>query len=86
MTETAVFLVDVLGSDISIVNAARVSYKSSSHATEFNADTDAKLLFYLARNKHMSPFRHAAITIYCLAPEFVARQVSFARCAKSYIF
>lgn len=85
MTETAVFLVDVLGSDISIVNAARVSYKSS-HATEFNADSDAKLLFYLARNKHMSPFRHAAITIHCRAPEFVARQVSFARCAKSYIY
>lgn len=64
-------LVDQLGSDLSIVNAARVSYDKES--TEFTAK-DAGLLSFLIREGHTSPFRHAAMTFEVYAPLFVARQ------------
>jgi thymidylate synthase (FAD) len=64
-------LVDVLGSDLSIVNAARVSYDKES--TEFE-DRDQKLLNFLIREGHTSPLRHAALTFEIYAPLMVARQ------------
>ncbi len=64
-------LVDTLGSDLSVVNAARVSY--DKEASEFTAK-DAKLLQFLIREGHTSPFRHAALTFEVYAPLFVARQ------------
>lgn len=64
-------LVDVLGSDLSIVNAARVSYDKESD--EFEA-RDEKLINFLIREGHTSPFRHAALTFEVYAPLFVARQ------------
>ena len=64
-------LVDVLGSDLSIVNAARVSYdKESQDITE----KDEKLIAFLIREKHTSPLRHAALTFEVYAPLMVARQ------------
>jgi thymidylate synthase (FAD) len=64
-------LVDVLGDDISVVNAARVSYdKESSEMSE----RDEKLLSFLWREGHTSPFRHAALTFEVYAPLMVARQ------------
>lgn len=64
-------LVDTLGTDLSIVNAARVSYDKES--SEF-APRDAKLIEFLIREKHTSPLRHAALTFEVYAPLFVARQ------------
>lgn len=64
-------LVDVLGSDLSVVNAARVSYDKESQ--EFS-DKDSGLLKFLIREGHTSPFRHAALTFEVYAPLFVARQ------------
>jgi thymidylate synthase (FAD) len=64
-------LVDQLGNDLSIVNAARVSYDKES--TEFSLK-DAGLLAFLIREGHTSPFRHAALTFEVYAPLFVARQ------------
>lgn len=64
-------LVDTLGNDLSIVNAARVSY--DKEVDEFGAK-DAKLLKFLIREGHTSPFRHAALTFEIYAPLFVARQ------------
>jgi len=64
-------LVDVLGSDLSIVNAARVSYdKESTEITE----KDIKLIAFLIREGHTSPLRHAALTFEVYAPLMVARQ------------
>jgi thymidylate synthase (FAD) len=64
-------LVDVLGNDLSVANAARVSYdKQSSEMSE----RDAKLIKFLWEEKHTSPFRHAALTFEVYAPLFVARQ------------
>lgn len=64
-------LVDTLGNDLSVVNAARVSY--DKEATEFSPK-DARLIDFLIREKHTSPFRHAALTFEVYAPLFVARQ------------
>lgn len=64
-------LVDTLGNDLSVVNAARVSYDKESE--EF-APRDAKLIEFLIREGHTSPFRHAALTFEVYAPLFVARQ------------
>ena len=64
-------LVDTLGSDLSVVNAARVSYDKES--AEFQ-DRDQKLLNFLIRENHTSPLRHAALTFEVYAPLMVARQ------------
>ena len=64
-------LVDTLGDDLSVVNAARVSY--DKEAQEFTSK-DAKLINFLIRENHTSPFRHAALTFEVYAPLFVARQ------------
>lgn len=64
-------LVDHMGSDLSIVNAARVSYAKES--AEFS-DRDERLINFLVRNKEYSPFRHVAMTFEVYAPLFVARQ------------
>ena len=71
MDEGYVRLVDTLGSDLSIVNAARVSYDKESD--EFS-ERDSNLLAFLIREGHTSPFRHAALTFEVYAPLFVARQ------------
>jgi thymidylate synthase (FAD) len=64
-------LVDTLGSDLSVVNAARVSYDKES---EVFTDKDSGLIKFLIREGHTSPFRHAALTFEVYAPLFVARQ------------
>jgi thymidylate synthase (FAD) len=64
-------LVDTLGDDLSIVNAARVSYDKESDGF---SERDSKLLGFLVREGHTSPFRHAALTFEVYAPLFVARQ------------
>lgn len=64
-------LVDVMGSDLSVVNAARASYAKESE--EFEARDD-RLLAFLIREGHWSPFRHATMTFEFKAPLMVARQ------------
>lgn len=64
-------LVDTLGNDLSVANAARVSYDKESKEM---SERDAKLIKFLWDEKHTSPFRHAAITFEVYAPLVVARQ------------
>lgn len=71
LDEGYVRLVDTLGDDLSVVNAARVSYDKESKSFE---SRDEKLISFLIRNGHTSPFRHAALTFEVYAPLFVARQ------------
>jgi thymidylate synthase (FAD) len=66
-------LIDNMGSDLSVVNAARVSFNKLH--TEFDDDKDTKLIRYLARHNHWSPFGHAFISLRIRAPIFVARQL-----------
>lgn len=66
-----VILHDVLGSDLTVANAARVSYdKKSEELTE----GDERLIRFLAREDHTSPFRHATLQFEVYAPLMVARQ------------
>jgi thymidylate synthase (FAD) len=64
-------LVDNMGSDLSIVNAARASF--GKEVDEIST-RDAKLIDFLAREHHFSPFRHAFMTFEFKAPLVVARQ------------
>lgn len=65
-------LIDAMGTDLTVVNAARVSlHKSHSEFT----DKDAQLLKYLAYHEHWTPFAHPQISVRVKAPIFVARQL-----------
>lgn len=64
-------LVDVMGSDLTVVNAARASYAKESK--EIN-ESDERLIAYLAKHDHTSPFRHAMLQFEIYAPLMVARQ------------
>lgn len=66
-------LVEHMGSDKSIVNAARVSYNADDREN-FMTEKDGKLLRYLLENKHTSPFEHVQFTFEVSAPIFVFRQ------------
>mgnify|MGYP000863879518 CR=1 FL=1 len=66
-----VILHDVMGSDLTVVNAARCSYdKKSEELTE----KDKRLIKFLAKHGHTSPFRHATLQFEVYAPLMVARQ------------
>jgi len=65
--------IDHMGSDLSVVNAARVSF-GKTH-TEFDVIRDTKLIKFLAKEKHYSPFNHTYVTFHVKAPVFVARQL-----------
>ena len=64
-------VVDSLGSDLTVVNSARVSF--GKRKTKFDK-SDARLVRYLAKYKHYSPFRHLQVQFHLKAPEFVMRQ------------
>lgn len=64
--------VDHLGSDLNVVNAARVSF--AKEVKEFDLEKDTKLINYLAKHNHWSPLAHTAVTIRVKAPIFMARQ------------
>jgi thymidylate synthase (FAD) len=64
-------LVDVMGTDLSVVNAARASFAKESLIL---SQSDARLVHFLAKEGHLSPFRHAFMTFEIKAPLMVARQ------------
>jgi thymidylate synthase (FAD) len=81
-----VALVDHCGTDLSVVNAARVSFHKESEFVEVFEQgdhgphlelslSDYKLINYLAKHKHFSPFNHAFLSFRVKAPIFVARQL-----------
>ena len=61
-----------MGTDLSVVNAARVSFAKVSNEL---SDKDEKLIKYLAKHNHWSPFGHASLQFRIKAPIFVARQL-----------
>lgn len=81
-----VALIDSMGTDISVVNAARVSFHKESdweyerdfhdgHGDGKLSEKDQKLITYLATHGHWSPFAHAFLSFRIKAPIFVARQL-----------
>lgn len=95
MTQITATYIDHMGSDLSVVNAARVSfgkrsdwefgddkdYSSYTFGQEDGqiwlklSDRDTKLIKYLAKHKHISPFGHSFASFHVKAPVFVARQL-----------
>lgn len=86
MTQIATTYIDHMGSDLSVVNAARVSFGKKSAYVYSGVDTngppekdlhirDKRLIKYLAKHKHISPFGHAFASFHIKAPIFVARQL-----------
>ena len=68
----SVTLVDSMGSDLSVVNAARVAFgKKHEELTK----GDEKLIAFLAKHGHWTPFGHATLSFHVEAPVFVARQL-----------
>ena len=77
--------IDHMGSDLSVVNAARVSFHKTSEwdyhhdiglpPLKYLSERDTKLIKYLAKHKHLSPFGHAFASFHVKAPIFVARQL-----------
>ena len=75
--------VDHMGDDLSVVNAARVSFgKKSDYMPRVHMGEpkvlqykDDRLIKYLAKHNHKSPFNHAFATFHIKAPIFVARQL-----------
>ena len=72
MIKSEVSLIDHMGDDLTVVNAARVSFGKKK--TEFT-DGDKKLIKYLAVHNHWSPFGHCSAQFHIKAPVFVARQL-----------
>ena len=64
-------VVDSLGNDLTVVNSARVSF--GKRKTKWDK-SDERLVRYLAKYKHYSPFRHLQVQFHIKAPEFVMRQ------------
>lgn len=64
-------LVNTFGTELDIVNAARVSYNKESSSF---GDRDSRLIKFLLREGHTSPFRHVSATFECYVPLMVARQ------------
>jgi thymidylate synthase (FAD) len=83
ISQQTVELVDCMGDDLSVVNAARVSFAKQS-SWEIAEDgwsdiglknADKRLIKYLANHSHWSPFAHTSISLRVKAPIFVARQL-----------
>ena len=65
-------LIDSMGTDLTVVNAARVSFGKK---TEVFREEDRKLIAYLAKHQHLSPFGHCFASFHVKAPIFVSRQL-----------
>ena len=70
--EMKVELIDSMGTDLTVVNAARVSFGKKKEKFE---EGDEKLIRYLAKHNHWSPFGHCTLQFHIKAPVFVARQL-----------
>ena len=69
----SVALLRTSGTDLDVVNSARVSFHKTHE--EFDFEKDTKLIKYLAKHNHWSPFAHVGATFRIKAPIFVARQL-----------
>lgn len=72
ISDISVEYMDHMGSDCTVVNAARVSFNKEIKTMSLS---DVKLLQYLAKHRHWSPFAHTSIQFRCKAPIFLARQL-----------
>lgn len=72
LTNMSVELIDSMGTDLTVVNAARVSFAKCKEVMD---SKDESLIKYLAEHNHWTPFAHCTITLRIKAPIFVSRQL-----------
>lgn len=72
VSDIEVELIHYIGDDLDVVNAARVSFNKKSYSL---VEQDKRLINYLAKHKHHSPFNHSFLSFRIKAPIFVARQL-----------
>jgi thymidylate synthase (FAD) len=85
LSKPEVTLIDQMGTDLTVVNAARVSFEKESDWEEkesdweeggwYLPDADKKLINYLAKHNHWTPFGHITAQFRIKAPVYVARQL-----------
>ena len=83
ITDCKVELIDSMGTDLSVVNAARVSFDKESFYeydmddpfVQYMNDKDIKLIKYLHTHNHWTPFAHTCLSFRIKAPIFIARQL-----------
>ena len=68
----SVELVDSMGNDLRVVNSARISLSSSSDRLD---EKDVKLIKYLARHKHYTPFEHCVVSMIINCPLYIRSQI-----------
>ena len=84
ITDCKVELIDSMGTDLSVVNAARVSFDKESFYeydmddpfVQYMNDKDIKLIKYLHTHNHWTPFAHTCLSFRIKAPIFIARQLA----------
>lgn len=72
LVKQEVQLIDSAGGDLSVVNSARVSFAKEVSELDYK---DERLINYLAKHRHDTPFRHNFIQLKCKVPLFLARQL-----------
>lgn len=73
MTQIKATYIDHMGSDYTVADAARVSFNKV--ADNYSTEANDRLIKYLAKHKHISPFGHCFASFHVRAPIFVARQL-----------
>lgn len=72
MSEIKIDYIDHMGSDLSVVNSARVSFGKVKDKLD---ERDIKLVNYLAKHKHLTPFEHCTLSVKVKCPLFVRSQI-----------
>lgn len=68
-----IIILDTMGTDVSIINAAKISYNKHMKHKKL-VKTDKNLLDHMAKNGHWTPFSHVSVQLHIKMPIFIARQ------------
>lgn len=72
MSKIEISYIDHMGNDLSVVNSARVSFGKTKDQLD---EKDVKLINYLAKHKHFTPFEHCTLTVLVKCPLFIRSQI-----------
>jgi thymidylate synthase (FAD) len=72
---SSIQLIQSCGNDKMIVNTARISYANDNYENKFFDEKDRKLLKYLLKNSHLTPFEHNLVTFRIKAPLYVIQEI-----------
>jgi len=72
MSKIEIVYVDHMGDDLTVVNSARVSFNKKKDILD---EKDIKLIKYLAKHQHMTPFEHCTLTVIIKCPLYIRSQI-----------